>query len=53
MPTEPRLEMRKTHEILIFIADGAEGKSAVIEADAAAGTVVADFGNLVLKLMLR
>ncbi len=39
-------------EILIFTADVAEGKFAVTDADAAAGTVVADFGNLVLKLML-
>ena len=39
-------------EVLIFTADVAERKFAVADADAAAGTVVADLGNLVLKLML-
>ena len=37
---------------MILTTDVAEGKFAVADADAAAGAVVGDFGDLVLKLML-
>src|SRR3984885_2563117 len=40
-------------QILILTADVAEGKFAVADADAAAGAVVNDLGDLVLKLMLH